>query len=140
LALPRDIEPAVGQLEGITLIDLDALEKIQEENEEKRRQAGAKAKSLIQKGVNEFSEWLKLVPLFPVIKQIECYHEKVLNAEMPKLIQQLKQTGDEAKMAVILKSFVKKIYAPPLIRLKQFGGMENKEGLTRVLAAMYQED
>jgi len=59
---------------------------------------------------------------------------------MPNLIQQLKQTGDEAKMAVILKSFVKKIYAPPLIRLKQFGGMENKEGLTRVLAAMYQED
>lgn len=140
LALPRDIDPAIGQLEGITLIDLDLLEKIQEENQEKRRQAGEKAESLIQQAVEEFFQWLDLVPLFPVIKSIESYHEEILQKEMPKLIQRLKQTQDERKMEAVLKSFVKKIYAPPLLRLKKFGKLENKEGLTKVLSAMYKED
>ncbi len=140
LALPRDIDPAIGQLEGITLIDLDLLEKIQEENQEKRRQAGEKAESLIQQAVEEFFQWLDLVPLFPVIKSIESYHEEILQKEMPKLIQRLKQTQDDRKMEAVLKSFVKKIYAPPLLRLKKFGKLENKEGLTKVLSAMYKED
>ncbi|MEL7564142.1 MAG: glutamyl-tRNA reductase [Dehalobacterium sp.] len=140
LAVPRDIDPRVSELDGITLIDLDVLEKIQEENQEKRRQAGEKAECLIQKAVEEFLQWLQLVPLFPVIKQIESYHEHVLSKEMPELIDRLKNTEDEAKIAVLLKSFVKKIYSPPLIRLKQFSALENKEDLTEVLEAMYKEE
>ncbi len=140
LALPRDIDPALGQLEGITLIDLDALEKIQEENQEKRRLAGAKAESLIRQAVEEFARWLDLVPLFPVIRQIENYHESILNREMPQLIDRLKQTEDEAKMAVLLKGFVKKIYAPTLDRLKQFSARDNKEELAEVLEEMYKEE
>ena len=116
------------------------LEKIQEENQEKRRQAGERAETLIQQGVEEFSDWLNLVPLFPVIKQIESYHENLLSKEMPKLIDRLKQAEDEGKIAVLLKSFVKKIYSPPLVRLKQFAGPENSKVLTEVLEAMYKED
>jgi glutamyl-tRNA reductase len=139
LALPRDIEPGVGELEGITLIDLDVLEKIQGENQEKRYLAREKAEYLIQQGVGEFAQWLELVPLFPLIKQIECYHESVLNREMSQLICRLKQTEDEQKMAALLKGFVKKIYAPPLMRLKQFKGLKDKKGLAEVLSTLYKD-
>lgn len=140
LAVPRDIDPRVGELGGITLIDLDVLEKIQEENQEKRRQAGEQAQDLIQKAVEEFSAWLHCLPLFPLMKQIESYHENVLSKEMPKLIDRLKHTEDEAKMAVLLKGFVKKIYSPPLVRLKQFSELENRDSLAKVLESMYKEE
>lgn len=140
LAVPRDIDPRVGELIGITLVDLDALEKIQTENQEKRRQAGEKARFLIEEAVDEFDQWLQCIPLFPAIKQIESYHEHVLNKEMPDLIDRLKNTEDEAKMAVILKGFVKKIYSPPMVRLKQFSVLENKEDLTEILETLYKEE
>ncbi|ATW28103.1 glutamyl-tRNA reductase [Candidatus Formimonas warabiya] len=140
LAVPRDIDPSIAQLEGITLIDLDDLKRVQEENYEKRRLAGEAAGETIQNGITEFYQWLQCIPLFPVIKQIENYHEHVLNREMPKLIGRLKNTDDEAKIAVLLKSFVKKIYSPPLIRLKQFSGLEKPENFAEILEAMYKEE
>lgn len=140
LAVPRDIDPKLAELEGITVVDLDVLERIQSENQEKRRQAGEKARFLIEKSVDEFYQWLQCIPLFPAIKQIESYHQQVLNKEMPELIDRLKNTEDEAKMAAILKKFVKKIYSPPMVRLKQFSALENKEDLTEILEALYGEE
>lgn len=140
LAVPRDIDPAIGRMEGINLIDLDILEKVVAENQEKRQQAGEKARAIVDRAVEDFCQWLKCIPLFPVIRQIEQYHENVLEREMPKLVGRLKNAPDEAQIEVLLKGFLKKIYSGPVLRLKEYSRQENPETCACILEALYGEE
>jgi glutamyl-tRNA reductase len=58
LAVPRDIEHAVHEIEGVYLYDIDALQKIAEQGKEVRRQEVERCEAMIEKHVRGFSEWM----------------------------------------------------------------------------------
>jgi glutamyl-tRNA reductase len=58
LAVPRDVDPAVNDLEGIYLYDIDSLEAITQQSVEVRRGELAACEAMIEKHVTAFSEWL----------------------------------------------------------------------------------
>ena len=58
LAVPRDFEPAVNEIEGAYLYDIDALQGIAEQSMEVRRQELARCEEMIERHVAEFSQWL----------------------------------------------------------------------------------
>lgn len=58
LAMPRDVEPAVHELDGVYVYDLDSLQAIAKWTMEKRRQKGEACNGLIEKHVDEFQDWL----------------------------------------------------------------------------------
>jgi glutamyl-tRNA reductase len=57
LAVPRDIEPAVNELEGVYLYDIDSLQSIASQSMEERRQELGICQKLIERHVGEFTEW-----------------------------------------------------------------------------------
>jgi glutamyl-tRNA reductase len=59
LAVPRDFEPAVNELEGVYLYDIDALQGIAEQSMEVRRQELTRCEEMIERHVVEFREWLE---------------------------------------------------------------------------------
>jgi glutamyl-tRNA reductase len=58
LAVPRDFEPAVNEIEGVYLYDIDALQGIAEQSMEVRRQELTRCEEMIERHVAEFSHWL----------------------------------------------------------------------------------
>lgn len=58
LAVPRDAEPAVNDLEGVYLYDIDSLRAITEQSMDSRRKELAACEQMIERHVREFSEWL----------------------------------------------------------------------------------
>jgi len=58
LAVPRDFEPAVNDVEGVYLYDIDALQDIAAQSMEVRRQELARCEEMIERHVSEFGEWL----------------------------------------------------------------------------------
>jgi glutamyl-tRNA reductase len=58
LAMPRDVDPSVHDLDGVYLYDLDSLQEIAERTMEQRRKEGEACDSLIEKHVNDFQVWL----------------------------------------------------------------------------------
>jgi glutamyl-tRNA reductase len=58
LAMPRDVDPAVHNLDGVYVYDLDSLQAIAERTMEERRKEGEMGESLISKHVSDFEEWL----------------------------------------------------------------------------------
>ena len=140
LAVPRDIDPELGLWDGFNLVDLDVLEQVAAENHEKRRQAAEEARELVAAGVDSFFEWFNCLAIFPLIRQIESYHEGVLSRELPKLIGRLKNADSDQKMEVLLQGLVKKIYATPIIRLKEVSGQGDREDLAGLLTDLYREE
>ncbi len=63
LAVPRDIEPAVNDLDGVYLYDIDHLQKVADASMAVRRQELAICEGMIERHVGEFSEWLEGGPV-----------------------------------------------------------------------------
>jgi glutamyl-tRNA reductase len=59
LAVPRDIEPAVNDLDGVYLYDIDSLQEIAEQSMNIRRQEIAVCEEMIERHVREFCAWLE---------------------------------------------------------------------------------
>ena len=70
LSVPRNIESAVGEIEGIELLGVDDLQEIVSQTAEKKKESAEKAKFIIDDVVNDFSEWLASRSLRPAINTI----------------------------------------------------------------------
>jgi glutamyl-tRNA reductase len=62
LAVPRDFEPAVNNLDGVYLYDIDSLQQIADQSMAVRRQEIVLCEEMIGRHVLEFSEWLVAPP------------------------------------------------------------------------------
>jgi glutamyl-tRNA reductase len=62
LAVPRDFEAVVNEVEGVYLYDIDALQGIAEQSMEVRRQELTRCEEMIERHVTEFGDWLATPP------------------------------------------------------------------------------
>jgi glutamyl-tRNA reductase len=62
LAVPRDFEPAVNDLDGVYLYDIDSLQQIADQSMAVRRQEIAICEQMIERHVSEFSQWMAAAP------------------------------------------------------------------------------
>ena len=62
IAVPRDVDPEVGTLPGIHLIDIDALRDLVEDRLERRRAAIPLVEHLLVSHVERFAQWYKMLP------------------------------------------------------------------------------
>ena len=60
--MPRDVEPAVNQLDGVYLYDMDSLQRLAAQSLETRRQDIALCEQMIERHVIEFTNWLAGAP------------------------------------------------------------------------------
>lgn len=63
LAVPRDFEPVINELEGVYLYDIDALQAIAQESIAVRKQELTLCERLIERHVEEFEKWLRTAPI-----------------------------------------------------------------------------
>ncbi len=67
IAVPRDLDPALNDLEGVFLYDIDDLEGIVEANLQERRETAEKVELFIEAAIVEFKQWLNTLGVVPVI-------------------------------------------------------------------------
>nr|WP_294677938.1 glutamyl-tRNA reductase [uncultured Blautia sp.] len=85
LAVPRDIQPSVGELEGVTLYDMDSF-RITEVPEEFSRNLEA-AGAIVKAQMDEFFQWLKGRDIIPRIQEIKADAVEDLNLRIAKIFK-----------------------------------------------------
>ena len=78
IAVPRDLDPALNDLEGVFLYDIDDLEGIVEANLQERRETAEKVELFIEAAIVEFKQWLNTLGVVPVISALR---EKALSIQ-----------------------------------------------------------
>ena len=121
IAVPRDIDPAIGELQNVYLYDIDDLEGIVENNLEMRRTEAVKIEVMIEEELKEFTNWLQTLGVRPVIRALQekssDIHEKTLDSLFNKLPEL-----DERQRKVIrrlTKSIVNQMIHDPIERIKE---------------------
>ena len=71
LSIPCNVEAVAGMLEGITLVDVDALSKIKDETLQKRKNEVPKALSIITEHYKEFIDWYDMRRHVPVLREVK---------------------------------------------------------------------
>lgn len=98
LAVPRDIEPSVGKLQGVTLYDMDSfrIEEVPAELQENLEAAGA----IVREQMDEFFQWLDGRDLIPRIQDIKDEAVNDLNLRIAKILKKTPMEEDDRQNLV----------------------------------------
>jgi glutamyl-tRNA reductase len=89
LAVPRDVEQEVGQIDDVFLYTLDDLGRIVQSGRESRQSAVGEAEAIIDRRVNDFLQWLKTRERVPLIRILRENAERVRREEVEYALKRL---------------------------------------------------
>jgi glutamyl-tRNA reductase len=121
LAVPRDLDPAIGQLDGCYLYDIDDLEQIVAETLSGRRREAERAESIVAAEAEKFHEWHASLDVVPAIASLRARAEEIREAELQKADALLGRLDESQRRAVeaVTAQIVNKLLHLPTVRLKQ---------------------
>ncbi len=128
IAVPRDIEPSVGDIDNVYLYDIDSLQGLVELNLNERRKEAEQAEHIIEEEALKFDYWLKTLEVVPTIVALREKAEKIRQREMRKTLLHLSnnnQTVEEC-LEVLTKSIINKLLHDPILFLKRKSIRESK--------------
>ncbi len=123
IAVPRDIDAKVGELECVRLYDIDDLSGQILENEEKRKGEINKAQQIIAEFTNEFAGWYNSLNLVPAISQLTRRGLELARSEAQRHAKDFGD-ADSEKLQRFAESLVKKILHGPINFLKNGGDQQ----------------
>ncbi len=99
LAVPRDIEPQVGDLSDVYLYAVDDLRSVVEENLETRKAAARDAEKIIETQTGEFMRWLQCLDSVPTIRHLHQQLDALSSEEVEKATRRL-NAGDDPEQVI----------------------------------------
>jgi glutamyl-tRNA reductase len=137
LAVPRDIEPEVGQLEDVFLYTVDDLGAIVREGNASRQAAVAQAEAIIETRVENFMHWLDARSIVPVIRHMHTQADALRRAELERAQKMLARGDDPAVVLEALsQSLTNKLIHGPTHALNRANG-EDRNTLIELLGGFY---
>jgi glutamyl-tRNA reductase len=121
LAVPRDLDPAIGELEGCYLYDIDDLEQIVVETLSLRRREAERAEAIVANEAEKFHEWHASLDVVPAIASLRARAEEIREAELQKAESLLGRLDESQRRAVeaVTTQIVNKLLHLPTVRMKQ---------------------
>lgn len=134
IAVPRDIEPQVGELDDIFLFTVDDLKEVIEENLAARREAAEQAEQLILTSVQDFLRDLRVRDAGRMIRAFRQRAQQLAEDELALALSQLQQ-GQDAQhvMQKLCRSLTNKWLHDPTLKIRE-ASAENRNDLLAAAA------
>jgi len=122
IAVPRDIEPQVGELDDIYLYTVDDLQEIIDEGLKSRQAAAQQAEEIIDLQVDHFMGWLQSLDAVDLIRSYRQRHEQLRDEVLQRAQQQLRAGRDpEQVIAELARQLTNKLMHAPCEALREAG-------------------
>ena len=120
IAVPRDLDPEINDLDDVYLYDIDDLANVVETNKSERDKAGELAEQIIIEETVKFDGWLGGLDISPTITALKKKASAICRAELKKTMAGLEHLSDTEKKAVeiLANSIANKITHDPIMFLK----------------------
>ena len=118
IAVPRDLDPALAELEGCFLYDIDDLEAVVAETLAGRRAEAERAEALAVDEVERFRSWRASLDVVPAIASLRARAEEIRIAELAKIDGRVSDE-ERAKLDSVTSQIVNKLLHLPTVRMKE---------------------
>jgi glutamyl-tRNA reductase len=121
IAVPRDVEPAVGDLPDVFLYDVDSLQAVVAGNLRERMREAEFAERIVADEVARFSRWLGDRGVQPTIRDLRKRAEAIARAEVERTLLQLPALDERGRRSVeaMANAIVNKLLHAPTAKLKE---------------------
>ena len=120
LAVPRDLDPAIHELDACYLYDIDDLESVVASSLAGRRREAARAEAIVAEEAEGFREWQASREVVPAIASLRAWAEEVRAGELARVRGRLGLSeSQEEAVDSITAQIVNKLLHPPTVRLKE---------------------
>jgi glutamyl-tRNA reductase len=120
LAVPRDLDPAIHELDACYLYDIDDLESVVASSLAGRRREAARAEAIVAEEAEGFREWQASREVVPAIASLRAWAEEVRAGELARVRGRLGLSeSQEEAVESITAQIVNKLLHPPTVRLKE---------------------
>jgi glutamyl-tRNA reductase len=142
IALPRDIDPAVGDLESVFLYNIDDLQAVVQENLARRAAEVSRAEAIVVDEVKRFETWLAARGVIPTVVALRQRFDAIRRRELERLQPKLAGLSPEAcsRVEEITRLLVEKLLITPTEQLKSTPDPERVRIYADVLTRLFALD
>jgi glutamyl-tRNA reductase len=139
IAMPRDVDPAAGALDGVTLLDMDDLRRFAAVGVEGRQREALRAETVIEDELQRYRTTTSAREAAPLVTALRDHAEEVRAAELDRLASRLSALDESERAAVeaLTKGIVAKLLHEPTVRLKDAAGTAKGDRLSDALRDLF---
>jgi glutamyl-tRNA reductase len=139
IAVPRNVDPGVSQVFGVTLLDIDDLKAFAAQSLEQRRQEIGTVREIIAEELDRFRLERSAREVAPLVSSLRARAEELRVAELARYRSRLASLDPSAREAVdaLTRGIVNKLLHDPTVRVKDAAGSPQGDQYADVLAALF---
>ena len=131
IGVPRNVDPAVHEIDSAYLYDLDDLQEVAAANEEERRRESERAERIVYEEREQFEGWLVALQAVPTIRDLLDRAEAIRRGEIDRFAGRLGLSGSQVEtLEQLTNSIVNKLMHEPISRLRD--ETDREAGLVRL--------
>mmetsp|Transcript_26862 Transcript_26862/g.60056 ORF Transcript_26862/g.60056 Transcript_26862/m.60056 type:complete len:583 (+) Transcript_26862:77-1825(+) len=142
ISVPRNVETAVDQMEGVFSYNVDDLKAVVARNTASRRREMLEAEDLLREELEGYMGWHQSLGAVPTIAKLQESAETMRQLEFTKNSKKLKNLSDKELEAVerLSRGIVNKLLHGPMAHLRAPEGVEDKRRTLSTLSALFKLD
>lgn len=128
IAVPRDVDPEVGAIEGVTVYNIDDLEEVVEEHLEERQKEALRAEEIVEEEVASALEKFRYLSFQPLMARLSERADKIRRRELRRAMGKLPKLGEPERKALeqMSRMIVRKLLRFPMMTLSAAAGTERE--------------
>ncbi len=142
IAVPRDADPAVGEIPNVTLVDVDGLKSVVDEKLDARRDAIPEVEEIIEECIAGFGEWYRSRIAVPVIDTLTQKAEAIRAAEVERLFARCPDLTERERLLItgMTTTIVSKLLHSVILKIRQKATIDHEQALShaRVLDELFE--
>jgi glutamyl-tRNA reductase len=138
LAVPRDVDPAVRDLPGVRVVDIDDLREVLAASEVSGAADLDRAREIVAEEVRRLADWRRAGKVAPLIKALQDRGTQVQAAELARVAPRLSSLSDRewAEVRAVASAIVAKLLHEPIVGLRRRGA-GGSDSLARAVAELF---
>lgn len=139
ISVPRNVEDAVNEIEGVYLYNIDDLKTIVNNNIEQRKIEAQRAELILQQEVDKFIKWLEIQKVSPIISEVRMYADSLREKQLRRLLKEMSYLTEKEKEQIdmAMRSLINKLLHRPTSYLKDRAVREGNQIYIKIFQEMF---
>jgi glutamyl-tRNA reductase len=123
IAVPRDVDPACAELDGVSLYDIDDLQRLVARNLSTRADETPRALEIVEEEIHRFARWLGQLDALPTVSALRTHGDDIVEQVLAENSGRWEAASprDLARVEAIARAVMSRLLHEPTIRLRSLG-------------------
>lgn len=142
IAVPRDVDPDVGEIDGVTVYNIDDLEEVVDEHREERQKEAHQAEAIVEEEVASILDKFQYLSFQPLMARLSQRADKIRRREVRRAVSKLPELN-EAEQKVLdqmTKMIVRKLLRFPMMTISAAAGTEREAFYVDAMKRLFKLD